>query len=999
MALLRRFFNRKPPDRLLEITERVYVFDCCFSKYTLKEDEYEDYMDGIVIQLQNHLPDASFMVFNFLEGDHQSKISFIFAKYNITVMDYPWQHEAWPLLPMEMIYHCLRSSESWLSLQGQHNVLLMHCERGGWPILAFMLAGLLLYRKQLSGEQNTLEMIYKQAPNELLHVASPLNPQPSHLRYLQYITRHDSALDWLPGGKQFRLDCLILRIVPPFDGEGGCWPVVRVYGQDPVTTADRTSKILFSTPKTKKHIRCYRQEESATVKVNTHCQIQGDVVIECIHMDDTLEREDIMFRVMFNTAFVQSNVLVLNLDDIDVVWSAKDQLPKDFKVEVVFSDKNAIDYDTTMDVVIGDECKAEDSSVTEEFFEAAEVFSNADSQSDADIYSPVGSACLRPSSPVVDPAQPPSPMNQEKSTESNLDPTPIPPLQHQGNFYQGPSSPSPPPVSSGLDTSGSNPLPSPSTQPPAPSPPPEVTSIVQSPSPPPPHPSSGAHESVLTPSPPPSSPSPGGQSGSPTLSSPPPPPIPVGGQCVTPPPPPPPSLRDRAGPPIPPPHLGPRAPTPPALPKAGGPPLPPPLAGGGGRGLAHPTGPTFSAPPRKLSVKLLHWVKVARPAQGSLWAELQNFNDPPSASYYDVSELESLFPANVPKPVGNSSLKGKSNGSKPEKVRLIDLKRAYNIEIMLANVKIPLPDMMSAVLALDDSILDVDQVENLIKFCPTKEEMDLLKFFLELMKVPQVESKLRVFSFKIQFRSQISDLRKNLNTAHSACVEIQNSVILKEFMKKILLLGNTLNQGTAKGSALGFRLESLLKLADTRAVNKLTLLHYFCKVLASKSPHLLDFYGDLISLEAASKIKLKFLAEEMQAVVKGLEKVELDLTASENDGPVSEVFCKTLREFTAVAVAEVQSLKSLYTAAGRRADALVLYFGEDPAHCTFEEVISILWNFVTIFRRAHQENCKQAELERKREEKEAETEKSKSQTHQIKRKRSRQIRVRCCRKQ
>lgn len=33
----------------------------------------------------------------------------------------------------------------------------------------------------------------------------------------------------------------------------------------------------------------------------------------------------------------------------------------------------------------------------------------------------------------------------------------------------------------------------------------------------------------------------------------------------------------------------------------------------------------------------------------------------------------------------------------------------------------------SSVLALDESALDVDQVENLIKFCPTKEEMELLK--------------------------------------------------------------------------------------------------------------------------------------------------------------------------------------------------------------------------------------------------------------------------------
>lgn len=33
----------------------------------------------------------------------------------------------------------------------------------------------------------------------------------------------------------------------------------------------------------------------------------------------------------------------------------------------------------------------------------------------------------------------------------------------------------------------------------------------------------------------------------------------------------------------------------------------------------------------------------------------------------------------------------------------------------------------SAVLALDSSALDIDQVENLIKFCPTKEEMETLK--------------------------------------------------------------------------------------------------------------------------------------------------------------------------------------------------------------------------------------------------------------------------------
>ena len=43
------------------------------------------------------------------------------------------------------------------------------------------------------------------------------------------------------------------------------------------------------------------------------------------------------------------------------------------------------------------------------------------------------------------------------------------------------------------------------------------------------------------------------------------------------------------------------------------------------------------------------------------------------------------------------------------------------------------------------------------------------------------------------------------------------------------------------------------------------------------------------------QIQLKYLAEEMQAISKGLEKVVQELTASENDGPVSENFCKALK--------------------------------------------------------------------------------------------------------
>lgn len=45
------------------------------------------------------------------------------------------------------------------------------------------------------------------------------------------------------------------------------------------------------------------------------------------------------------------------------------------------------------------------------------------------------------------------------------------------------------------------------------------------------------------------------------------------------------------------------------------------------------------------------------------------------------------------------------------------------------------------------------------------------------------------------------------------------------------------------------------------------------------------------------QIQLKSLAEEMQAITKGLEKVKQELAGSENDGPVSEVFCKVFSFF------------------------------------------------------------------------------------------------------
>ncbi|GLU01360.1 hypothetical protein SLE2022_186710 [Rubroshorea leprosula] len=1145
MALLRKLFYRKPMDGLLEICERVYVFNSCFTTDAWEEEDYKVYIRGILSQLQDQFPDALFLVFNFREGDGKSQMASMLSEHDMTIMDYPRQYEGCPLLAMELLHHFLRSCESWLQL-GQQNLLLMHCERGGWPVLAFMLAALLIYRKQHSGEQKTLDMIYKQAPRELLHLLSPLNPIPSQLRYLQYVSRRNVTSEWPPFGRALTLDCIILRYIPNFDGEGGCRPIFRIYGQDPFLVNDRTARVLYSTPKRIKAARHYKQKESELVKIDINCHIQGDIVIECISLNDDMEREEMMFRAVFNTAFIRSNILILNLDDIDILWDAKDHFPKDFRAEIIFSEMDAASSIIAMDFPCFEE---KDGLPMEAFAKVHEIFSHVDwSDHRADIArnvlqqisasnivhensdnesisprmwvasprkiqeemnrvlssstSPNSSTCwglqiqLVPSegplSPKTDAStqvepqdsqfshQPPSQFNAIHQQKNQCPPVkrsywqdtfvsihhsvplvpivkPLPydlvsseALETENVFVSPPTTPHPPPTmtSSANRALHSLPAPSPGSLLPASQPsyssstpknpatkvePPALSTYHHTPPPPP---TSMLNENQTV-----SFEPLGASQPSPPMSPLKDPAVRDGCHAASPPAPAPPLKENsavKAGPPPPPLHHGqsgqaaspkasvstPPSPTPAApimlsnssqVPSA----PPPPVSTGKGfsnTGFAGSNGSTAPLAPQLGSstsshkmlshtissrsnqtrkLRPLHWLKLTRAVQGSLWAESQKLGEASKGPEIDMKELESLFSAAIPNSEGGSksTLRG-SHGPKSDKVQLIDHRRAYNCEIMLSKVKIPLPELMSSVLALEESALDVDQVENIIKFCPTKEELELLKgytgdkeklgkceqFFLELMQVPRVESKLRVFSFKIQFCSQVSDLKCSLNVVNSAAEEIRNSVKLKRVMQTILSLGNALNQGTARGSAIGFKLDSLLKLTETHARNKkTTLMNYLCKMLADKIPDLLDFSKDLRNLEPASKVQLKFLAEEMQAISKGLEKVASELANSENDDPISKKFHKILKEFLCYAEGEVRSLASLYSAVGRNVDAMILYFGEDPARCPFEQVVSTLSNFVRMFNNASEENCKQRVLEMK---KLAEAEKAKTNAAQ-----------------
>uniref|UniRef100_A0A1J3D5Z8 Formin-like protein n=1 Tax=Noccaea caerulescens TaxID=107243 RepID=A0A1J3D5Z8_NOCCA len=1051
MALFRKLFYRKPPVGLLEICDRVYVFDCCFSSNSLEKENYKVYIAGVVSQLQEHFPDASSLVFNFREVGNPSVMADVLSEHGLTIMDYPRHYEGCSLLPVEVMHHFLRSSESWLSL-GPNNLLLMHCERGAWPVLAFMLAALLIYRKQYSGEYKTLDMMYKQAPRELLHLFSPLNPIPSQLRYLKYVSGRNLVSEWPPQDRALTMDCVILRCIPDVSGQGGFRPLFRVYGQDPFFVDDKKPKLLYSTPKKGKHLRIYKQAERELVKIDINCHVQGDIVIECLSLNDDMEREAMLFRVVFNTAFIRSNNLMLKHDEVDTLWHIKEQFPKEFRVELLFSDMVAASSAGLMDLAIANTTSQDETELLGQESPSLKIVQH--------------SATVKPFIQIAEENIPKNPSPEKNGNGVSFSPSTPSPSHLERTTLPPPPSPFPTLASqpseklqhsvvqpaetlsqgnSWVSLAGSTlhrttpneklPMTLPQTSPPFPPashvPPQESSKITNSssvlPSPalsatpakpsqtetsgsfcPPTSPPIGAPNDVAPPLGQPATVS--NSNKTPALHRPPPPPPPPPMQHSDqntvnrvsppiPPPPPPSAPAIAASPPPPPPPPAPPTPqssgnsatkisppTPPRIPSSSaslppptGPP-PPPI----GKKLPVRSTPKPVIPTIKL--KPFYWLKLTKAVtgSGSIWDETPMSGGAFKAPDINRAQLQICFTAVDPvRPV-------KKDPVKPKIVRLIDSKRAQNCEIMLSNVKVPLQDLMNSVLNLDESALDADKVENLIKFCPTTEEKSKLKaydgdknmlgkcelFFLEMMKVPRVEQKLRVFSFKIQFCSQISQLRDSLNVVNSTAEQIKNSEKLKRIMQTILAIGNALNQGTNRGNAVGFKLDSLPKLSETRSSHfHKNLMHYLCWILSEKTPEVLDFAEDLFSLEPATKIQPKILADEMQAINKGLGNVKEELSSSEEDGSISSNFNEIVKEFLHYAEAEVRSLASFFSEVGRNVDSLIRYFGEDPAKYHFEKVVSTLLDFVRLFNRAHEENRKQVEAEAK---KNAEKEKTKT---------------------
>nr|GEW68973.1 formin-like protein 13 [Tanacetum cinerariifolium] len=121
-------------------------------------------------------------------------------------------------------------------------------------------------------------MVHKHAPVDLLPKMLPVNPVPSHLRYLYYVSRRKGDREWPPAETSLALDCVIMRMIPDFDGKGGSCAALRIYGCNPLLHLAKSLTLFFSTPRKRKNIRYFYQVEVRVL--NTELVFGGHVEMQ-----------------------------------------------------------------------------------------------------------------------------------------------------------------------------------------------------------------------------------------------------------------------------------------------------------------------------------------------------------------------------------------------------------------------------------------------------------------------------------------------------------------------------------------------------------------------------------------------------------------------------------------------------------------------------------------------------------------------------------------------
>ncbi|XP_050780485.1 FH2 domain-containing protein 1-like [Gopherus flavomarginatus] len=376
-------------------------------------------------------------------------------------------------------------------------------------------------------------------------------------------------------------------------------------------------------------------------------------------------------------------------------------------------------------------------------------------------------------------------------------------------------------------------------------------------------------------------------------------------------------------------------------------------------------------------MRSFHWTVI--PAERvcgrpSVWTASSRHDRTP----LDVAHLEELFGEQPAWGLQGPLLLGRPQGQ----VSLLDSKKSLNLEIFLKQFKRPVQQIVTDLQAGAGSLYGAEKLLELCKMLPDADEVKKLRAFqgpwsqlsdaeafsLLLVGVPSYARRLELLVLKEEFFPKLNSLKSSIQILTEAARELLGCEELHVVIRLVLRAGNYMNTGGYAGHAAGFRMTSLLRLADTKA-NKpgVDLLHFVAMEAERKDRSLLDFPSKLDHVGLASRIQEQEVASELQGLGDRLAGARSSLP---------ELGPGQLEPFLQLAQAELGAVQAELERLHQATATLRDFYCEDEALFCLQEVCAVLHAFGGRFRTAVQENRareqaeqRQQQLERQRQEK------------------------------
>ncbi|XP_056418602.1 FH2 domain-containing protein 1 isoform X2 [Hyla sarda] len=235
-------------------------------------------------------------------------------------------------------------------------------------------------------------------------------------------------------------------------------------------------------------------------------------------------------------------------------------------------------------------------------------------------------------------------------------------------------------------------------------------------------------------------------------------------------------------------------------------------------------------------------------------------------------------------------------------------------------------------------------------------------FMYMLIQVPNYSLRIEAMVLRKQFSASYSSLNQDMMIIRLATKELMSCEQLHAILYLVLQAGNIMNAGGYAGNAVGFKLSSLLRLADTKA-NKpgMNLLHFVALEAQKKDAALLTFSEKLQHVNEAARLSIENIEAEFDALLTKTKSLKDQI---KKDTELSQ----QIEQFLQNAVKDLKELEKQKVELRKEGNTLIDFFCEDKKSMKLDECFQIFWDFCEKFNKAVKEN-KEREIQDLRQQK------------------------------